>query len=401
MNRGILFVVGNLDVGGAERHLVSLLPALSRRHFRPFVYTLTHKGRMAPRLEAAGIEVIEPPLAKVVRRLPRLLRTFTFLPLTVLSLCWLMIRCRPDIVHFFLPTAYLIGGLCGLVTGIKIRVMSRRSLNVYQRGHPILSRVERWLHRWLTAALGNSQAVVTQLMEEGIPANRLGLIYNGIDVSQFDHLPARTVIRSSLSLEQDALTLAIVANLIPYKGHRNLLEALGIIRGQLPRDWVLLCVGTDNGIGPDLRAYTKSLNLESHVHWLGERHDVPEILHASDIGLVSSHQEGFSNSVLEGMAAGLPMVVTDVGGNGEAVVDGLNGLVVPSQNPQRLGEAIARLAGKPELRRRMGKAGRLRVRQEFEISHCVADYLLLYQGLMMDKRRPICEILQTRSVAAK
>ena len=401
MIRTILFVIGDLDVGGAERHLVELLPRLSDKKFRPFVYTLTHKGKLALQLARAGIEVIQPPFGTRSRNLPPALRRMVILPLTVLSLWWLMCRRRPDIVHFFLPAAYVLGGLCGLMAGIQVRMMSRRSLNLYQRAHPILSRLEHWLHGWLTAALGNSHAVVAQLMEEGIPANRLGLIYNGIDVSQFDHLPARTVIRSSLSLEQHALTLAIVANLIPYKGHRNLLEALGIIRGQLPRDWVLLCVGTDNGIGPDLRAYTKSLNLESHVHWLGERHDVPEILHASDIGLVSSHQEGFSNSVLEGMAAGLPMVVTDVGGNGEAVVDGLNGLVVPSQNPQRLGEAIARLAGKPELRRKMGKAGRLRVRQEFEISHCVADYLLLYQGLMMDKRRPICEILQTRSVAAK
>jgi glycosyltransferase involved in cell wall biosynthesis len=392
VDRDILFVIGDLDTGGAERHLVKLLPALSRHHFRPFVYTLTHKGTLSPQLERAGVEVFQPPLATVTRRLPSLVRRLTFLPLTIPSLAWLMVRRRPDIVHFFLPAAYLIGGICARIARIKVRVMSRRSLNVYQRAHPFLARLERWLHQWLTAALGNSRVVVAQLIQEGIPANRLGLIYNGIDMSEFSGLPERSVTRTSLGLEQEALIFVIVASLIPYKGHRDLLAALHRVRDQLPQPWRLLCVGKDIGIGAELRAYTESLGLQGNVSWLGERFDVPAILQASDIGIMCSHQEGFSNSVIECMAAGLPMIVTDVGGNSEAVLDGVTGLLVPVQDEAALAAAVLTLGNDPRRCRSMGKAGKEGAGR-FSFHGCLVRYLRLYSAIGIDDRYSVSDIL--------
>ena len=180
--------------------------------------------------------------------------------------------------------------------------------------------------------------------------------------------------------------LVTVANLIRYKGHSDLFEALDWIKGSLPARWTLLCVGRDDGIGERLRKQAVARGIESNVQFLGERPDIASLLASADIGILCSHEEGFANSILEGMAAGLPMIVTDVGGNAEAVIDGTTGLVVPPHNPKALGAAIVKLALDPELRRRMGRAGRERVEKYFGIDRCVANYARLYAGLGRGER---------------
>lgn len=393
LTRTILFVIGDLDVGGTENHLVQILPRLARRGIRPLVYTLTRKSGLASDLEASGIEVIAPPLGSVARSMPRSIRRALVLPVMAASLWSLMRRRRPEAVHFFRPEAYLVGGVCAILAGLPVRVMSRRSLNDYQRGHPVLLRLERRLHRYMSAVLGNSRAVVAQLVDEGVPRERLGLIYNGIEPERFERARPREEVRTGLGVDVASLVLTTVANLIPYKGHDDLIEALARISPKLPEGWVLLCVGRDDGIGPALRARARALGLDGNVRWLGERHDVPELLLASDIGILASHQEGFSNSVLEGMAAGLSMIVTDAGGNAEAVAHDMCGLVVPPRDPEAMGKAILDLAYDPARRQRLGQGGRRRVAEEFSLESCVSRYERLYRALCDGGKVPVSEIL--------
>jgi glycosyltransferase involved in cell wall biosynthesis len=128
-----------------------------------------------------------------------------------------------------------------------------------------------------------------------------------------------------------------------------------------------------------------SLQIAANVSFLGLRSDVADILWVSDIGILSSHEEGFSNSILEGMAARLPMIVTDVGGNAEAVIDGECGFVVPPHDPGRLAGAIEILARDPALRTAFGIAGRRRIEQRFTLEKCVDAYDALYSGLLAGK----------------
>jgi len=384
MRIAVLAVVGSLDVGGAERHLVQVLPRLDRGRFQASVFCLTHRGTLAGELEAAGVAVLAPGarsaadnvLMKAYRGVVALWRLRRTLRAT-----------RPDVVHFFLPAAYLVGGAASLGVPVR-RVMSRRSLNDYQRRHPGLAPLERLLHRRMDAVLGNARAVVDQLRQEGAPAARLGLIYNGIEPDTRAS-GRREDIRGRLGIAEQATVLILVANLIAYKGHADLLRALAAEPERLPPDWVLLCVGRDDGIGPELRALASDLGIAARVRWLGARDDVPALLAAADIGILCSHQEGFSNSILEGMAAGLPMVVSDVGGNAEAVTDGETGLVVPAHDPARLGAALAALAADPARRQAMGAAGRERVAGHFSLNACVAAYERLYQGLPTAPGRPV------------
>jgi glycosyltransferase involved in cell wall biosynthesis len=376
----VLVVIGDLDLGGTENHLLRVLPALAREGLTPVVYVLTHRASLAPRLRAAGVEVILPP-APTLRALPARLGYILNLPLATAKLWRLIRRRRPDVVHLFLPAAYLLGGTCALLTGQGVLVMSRRGLNGYQERHPVLAWVEHRLHRHVAVALANSRAVLAQLAEEGVPRERLGLIYNGIESRAFAGGPAARDARARLGIDPSALVLTTLANLIRYKGHGDLLTALAAIADRLPANWLLLCAGRDDGAGPALRTRAADLGLGDHVRWLGLRDDVPDLLAASDLGILVSHEEGFSNSVLESMAAGLAMIVSDVGGNAEAVEDQVSGLVVPPRDPAALGAAIMRLANDPAGRQRLGAAARARVARAFDLDACVASYRRLYTQL--------------------
>jgi glycosyltransferase involved in cell wall biosynthesis len=135
------------------------------------------------------------------------------------------------------------------------------------------------------------------------------------------------------------------------------------------------------GFASTLQVQAAGLGNARNVTFLDTRIDVPEILTASDIGVLCSHQEGFSNAVLEGMASGLPMIVTDVGGNAEAVLDGESGIVVPPHDPIQLAEAIVRLANDPPLRARLGDAGRRRMAEHFALDRSIGAYDALYRAL--------------------
>ncbi len=196
--------------------------------------------------------------------------------------------------------------------------------------------------------------------------------------SQIGRAEART--RWNLRAEQ--LVLVVVANLIPYKGHADLLEALARAAELLPRCWCLLVVGRDDGYGAALRSQAAHLGLDAHIRWLGSVEALDSILAAADIGIQPSHEEGFSNAILEGMAAGLAMVVTDVGGNPEAAVQGQSGLVVPPRDPAALATALLQLAASIELRGQLGAAATVRATACFGLPRCVAAYAAIYQQVL-------------------
>ncbi|MGI8526920.1 MAG: glycosyltransferase [Pseudolabrys sp.] len=382
----ILMVIGSLEIGGAEKHLVAVVPVMRGKGMNATVYSLAD-GPLRRDLASSGVPVTVSP-RRIGRGRGFSLRALPALIVAAAHLFGVLLWRRPRIVHFFLPEAYLIGAPLAVLAAVPIRVMSRRSLNEYQRGYPpFVARIERSLHGAMTAILGNSLSVVRQLHErEGVSERRLGLIYNGLNIAAFATGAAREKIRrsmrDSLNLPEAALVLVMVANLIPYKGHADLLAALATIAPRLPDNWRLLLVGHDGGAQAALRAQAQQLAIASNIMFLDSRSDVPNLLAAGDIGILCSHQEGFSNAVLEGMAAGLPMVVTAVGGNPEAVLDGENGYVVPPRNPARLGEAILRLADDPGLRARLGAAARSRVIEEFSLEQCVGRYDEFYRSLL-------------------
>lgn len=377
--RSVLLVVGSLKFGGAERHLLTIAPALKARGWKPAVYVLSGRGALAPQMVEAGVPVLGGlSNSPWFSGLPRPLRGI----LIILDLIRVMLVMRPAISHCFLPQSCIIGGLTGTLAGMRRMVMSRRSLNNYQAAAPTQAKLERLMMRFAAkAVLGNSQAIIDQLQEEGIPERKLGLIYSGLEpvVPGLD----RETLRQMEQIPVDALVMSIVANLHDYKGHAHLLDALALIKGQLPDGWLLLCIGGDAGCLERLIEQRGRLGLTPNVRFLGSRPDASRLWDLADIGLLVSLEEGFPMSLLEGMAAALPMVVTDVGGSPEALGD--CGRIVPPAEPNALAEAILTYALDPELRRRDGERARARIEGRFTLKACVDGYENLYLGLLDGK----------------
>lgn len=367
MQTKVLIVIGQLETGGTERHLLNILPALNRAGIEVSIYAMRGGGALESLFEAAGVRVISPQHHS--RRVIGLIRTAVHL----LASLW---RLRPQIVHYFLPEAYLLAGSCALLAPSYCELMSRRSLNYYQAKWPSARLIERQLHRRLWGALANSQAVRRDLLDEGIEAGRLAVISNGVALpSAIEVQPDK--LRADLDIAQDVVVIVVVANLIPYKGHSDILQALALLNEKTQQPWHVAMLGSGD-LAAALEKQTASLSLTGRVSWLGAVADVRTYLRNGDFAVLASHEEGFSNAILEAMSESLAVIATSVGGNSEAVIDGETGIIVPPRDPEKLAEALLTLLGDPNLRARMGAAGRKRIEEEYSMDACIEAYRRLY-----------------------
>jgi glycosyltransferase involved in cell wall biosynthesis len=382
----VLAVASRLDIGGTEQHLLRVLPMLRRKGLDVSLYVLERGGKLEEIMVQEGVCVYGP-----VRRMPRRLHALS----AAFQLRRHLLDRKPHILHVFLSEPYLVGSLAAVGQPMQ-RIMSRRSLNIYQRKHRLLAWLERRLHPRTAALLGNSSAVVADLLKEIGDASKVGLIHNGLAEPAAIDADQRQKTRERLGLPQDGLVFAVNANLIPYKGHGDLFEALGRIGDRLPLGWHLLLIGRDQGVGKDLQRMAQDRGFANRVMWLGERRDVQDLLAAVDICILPSHEEGFSNSLIEAMGRGLPVIATSVGGNVDAIAHEVTGLLVAPKNPVALGEALLRLSLDAPLRQRLGAAARTRVLADFNIEDCVRRYLNLYVGAPLYGRVAIQDLIDGR-----
>jgi glycosyltransferase involved in cell wall biosynthesis len=217
----------------------------------------------------------------------------------------------------------------------------------------------------------------TCMNRDKVAASKLELIYNGVDIEQLLLSKGnREETRAGLGIAPDDPLLISVGRLAPVKNYALLIRAMD----DLPNAKLIL-VG-DGPLKDDLEHQVKARGLAHRVHFMGERHDVPALLHASDLFVMSSDNEGVSKALLEAMALGLPCVATAVGGNPEVVIDEVTGRLFQKNDRHGLVERVQRLVGDPDLMMRMGNAGAQRTRDCFSMDACVQKYLDLYRGIL-------------------
>jgi glycosyltransferase involved in cell wall biosynthesis len=368
----VCYLIGTLDVGGAEGQLVQLVTSLNPRRFEPIVCCLSSSGPQAQILEAAGIRV------KVIG-----FHGFRFgshpreVVVRLVSLLRFIRRERPGIVHGFLFWAYILGTYAAWLARVPVVLASRRSLGNFKEGKTHYLWMERLANRMTDLILANSEAVKQDVIrQERVAPSKIRVIYNGIEPSRYV-VSADHALRDSMGIPGGTPIVGVVARLIDYKGHRFLLDACPDIRRRHPAVTFLLI-----GDGPDrkeLEDHTRALGIERSVRFLGSRPDIPELLALLDVAVLPSLEEGFPNAVLEAMAAGRPVVATRVGGVPEAVVHDQTGLLVPPRDPSALADAVNCLLGDPGRRADMGRMGRKRVSELFSLSRLVAEMEGLYE----------------------
>jgi glycosyltransferase involved in cell wall biosynthesis len=365
----ILLLITLAEVGGAQTYVASLLPALVDR----FDVVVAAHGTGPLRDAAAAAGVRFEPLAHVRR--PVGARDLAGL----VELVRLLRRHRPDILHASSSKAGVLGRLAGAVARVPIRIFTVHgwAFAAYSGATGRLYRVADRLVRPLTTV---TVCVSERERDLGLAArtcesDRTVVIPNAVDVAG--------ALRREPAGRERPLIVA-VGRLKAPKDFLTLVRALGRLEpGSF--DAVIVGEGPDR---PQLEAEIGRLGLADHVALVGERRDVPELLAGADIFALASSSEGMPVSVLEAMAAELPVVASRVGGLAEQVIDGETGVLVEPGDPEHLAVALAGLIADGELRRRLGAAGRARAEQAFDLEPFRRAHLELYSRELARLRLP-------------
>jgi glycosyltransferase involved in cell wall biosynthesis len=379
----VMLLIQRMESGGAQVLVRSLASGLSARGWQPVVCCWGEGGFLLEGLEQEGVEVRCLNLGRSTILNP--LRFSWDVARALFRLSRLARRDGIRLIHSHLHESNLLATLVAKAVGcpVVVTVHNVQMTPLVRRAGSLRSRLRLWaIRRALRAAdivvaVGNHVAQATRQLLPGA-GGRLVVIHNGVSVRI--HAVDRAAVRAKLGFNDSESLLVCVARLVPQKRHRDLIRALtGIVREEpMVR---LLLVGT----GPEersLRALAVDCGVEEHVHWLGERRDVSEILAAADLFVLPSAFEGVPLALLEAMAAGLPVVVTDVPGSSEVVENGVSGLCVPPRSPEALAAAILRLLRRPDEARRLAEAGASEVRERFDVDSMIDGVDALYRRVL-------------------
>lgn len=349
----VIFVLHSHRAGGAEQHLLQLMQGLSASGIE-CIYAGPRNGWLGEQLDAAGFRCVHIGY-----------HGFFDLP-SLLRLVRLIRREHADLVHGHLTRGAFYAGWAARLAGIQ-NVATAHSTNAGKH------------FRKATRIVAVSNAVNRFLVSRGYAHSVLRTVHHG--VPNCAALPQRPlkILRDEFELG-DAPVLAMVARFTSAKGHDIALRALA---GLKSRRWTLLLAGAlDTAYANEMKLLAAQLGIADRVRFAGHRDDVASIYACTDILLAPSRREALSLTLLEAAAFSIPIVAADVGGIGEAVADGVTGLLVAPENPLALAEAIVILLDNADMRMRLGNAGRQRYEKQFSLETMTRATLAVYDELL-------------------
>jgi sugar transferase (PEP-CTERM/EpsH1 system associated) len=354
----VVHLVTTMNIGGLEMVVLDLV-----RHrgpdIDPFVMCLEETGALAPRLAEAGVDV-ESIDARAHGVLPR-----------IVGLARRLRQLRPDVLHTHNRGPHRHGAVAGKIARVPVLVHTKHGRNEPGRLSSVLQNRFASLVTDCVVPVSHDAAHVAIAVER-IPAGKIRVIHNGVDLARFAFRTGKP--------NERGIRAITVARLDPVKDQATMLRAVRTVVESEP-GFHLDVVG-DGECRAELEAVVRDLDLSTHVTLHGFRDDVAQCLAAADYFLLSSLSEGISLTLLEAMAVGLPAVATDVGGNREVVIDGLNGYLVPAGSPDEFSRAMIRMQADRARMLSMGYAARRRIEQEFSLSRMVDAYEATYRQLV-------------------
>lgn len=388
----VMFIIDVFyKMAGAEKNLFDVASLLDRAKFEPVVVCF-RAGPIADGLRERGVEVIHLPVRKIYS-LPALIQAWRLLRLMRLK--------NIDIVVTYHEGSDYLGGLVAFLARVPVVISSRRDMGYrLKKRHIMLYRVfNRICDRIVTVSDAVCDIIAAR---EHVPFHKIVTVHNGVDVATFAEMPDSAAARKKLSLPASGVIVGLLAGLRPVKGHRFFLEAAALVARAFP-DTIFVMAGPadDAAYRAQLKLLAVQLGIERQALFLSEYADTRAMLAALDISVISSLNEGFSNTILESMAAGKPVVATDSGGTPEAVIDGETGILVPPAHPRALADGMLRLISDAELRRRMGAAGRVRAASCFDTTVMMARLEGLFTSRLSARTRIRATVRTARSLPGR
>jgi glycosyltransferase involved in cell wall biosynthesis len=372
--------------GGTEGQVLNLVRRMDRHEFDLQFACLRKGGDIL-----GDFELLEIPISEF--RIRNLYRPQTFMQQWRFA-AYLRSQ-RIQIMHSYNFYANMFAIPAARMARIPVVLASIRDRGVYLT--PKQKLAQKAVCRLADRILVNAESIREWLLEQGYQENRISVIKNGVDMSRYPDSRDCSHIRRELDIPEAAPIVVLIARLNPQKGVDEFIQAASLLRGSHP-DVRFLIVGVklqyQEGVFAQDRIYlqelqqlAKDLGVGDMVIFTGHRTDTPEILAEAAISVLPSHSEGLSNTLLESMAAGVPTIATNVGGNPELVKDHSTGILIPVKSPGHLAQAIREILDDSGLARRLGQQARIMANNEFSLEKMTVDTQALYRAELSLNRR--------------
>lgn len=375
----ILYVIDRMKPAGAQKHLAEVISGLDKTKFDAKIVTLGELGVK----RIYGLSGIRGLL-----KLVSLIKKEGF-----------------DIVQTYLFSENVLGVMAVKLAGVPVIITGRRDTGMLCQGGWQHILAYRLTNPFVTKIICVSEAVRrVVLTKERVAPNKAEVIHNGVDINKFEVGSQKSEVgkklKEQLGIRPDELIVGMVANFSWIKGHEVLLKAASEVVKEIQNVKFILI-----GDGPLLEGHkvttSQSHTLKDKILFLGKRDDIPELLSIMDVSLNLSYSEGMSNTILESMAAGVPVVATAADGNLETVIDGETGMLVPVKDSKATAGAIIRLLKDADLRKRLGENARRVAQEKFDSKIMINKMERLYSELLREVESPKSEGGSLKEQAAK
>ena len=386
----IIHIITRLDMGGSAQNTLLTCHQLAWKYEMVLVHGLSQESNMTDPEREAVEEQIESARVKGVKivAVPSLVRRISPASdiLTLYDLVRIIQKEKPDIVHTHTSKAGILGRLAAKITKVPYIVHTPHGHVFCGHFGPLLSRIFIWIEklfsfftdRMITLTEGEKKDYIKLCQ---CPAEKLFKIHSGVDIEKFKQRPVSAVEKKrSLGLAQNGLVVGFIGWLLPIKGPMHLLKAMeDVLRDY--NDTVLVFTGKGD-LDVDLRTAALKTTANGRVNFLGWRNDIDEIMPIFDIFVLPSLNEGMGRVLVEAMAAGKPVVASNVGGIPDLVQNDINGLLVPPGDEKALSASIKQLINDPEKAKLMGQRGK-ELCNQFSVKSMVEKIDTLYGKLLL------------------
>jgi len=368
----VLHLTTDSKIAGAERLLLGIAKNYNKEEFAVYFCSLKSRGELHIQLEKLGQKAFSLNCSNMWG-----------LPLAIFKLAFLLRKYKIDILHTHLYHASILGQFVVKFNKPIIGIITRHYSDLfYIYGNSFQRALDRYASTAAKHIIAISKGVKNVLVGlDRIDPEKITVIYNGIDVTEFDRAAAGTsVLQKSPKDPERKKIIGAVGSLHPRKGHRYLIEAADILC-QRRQDLRFVIIG-DGALKQELESLRSAFDLEDKVEFIGYRQDIPNLLLGIDIMVQSSIEEGFGLSIIEAMAMNKPVIGTNVGGVPEIIEQGRTGYLIQSKNPVELAEKIDLLLNNDKYREEMGREARKSVEGKFKLIDMINKYETLYKEIL-------------------
>jgi len=377
----ILFLINDLKIGGAEKMLVYLISGLDRSIYNPVVCTLLDRGEYKHFLLSHGIKYYSLGMENYSR-----------VPVALFKLVRILKKEKIAVLHSYLFYSDIMARFSGFLARVPVVITSMRNIDLWRKPYHIF--IDSLSYGLSSAIISNSLAGAERLSNvERIPSERIKVVYNAINLDEY--LPTasydRDGFRKKLGLRPEDFVVTTVARLEEQKDHRTLLEAArALCELSVKRDSgfaagrkLRFVLAGDGRLEEELKSYAREIGISDNVIFLGRRTDIRDILHASEMFLLTSVYEGIPNAILEAQACGVPVVSTDVGGVSEIIENNFNGVLCKASDPSDIASRAWMVITSPHFAKRLADNAFEKLKAKFSCRSMITKTQAIYRSLLV------------------